>query len=179
MIPFDLTFGFIAGLLLAFSAKRELKNENNLFSNKFIYIAVLWMAVFYCPSTMWFQYEWPFWNTMYFLAPNDLPGYLIWLEATFLIIALLAGFLLAHYLIRYDKDTYVLIISIVTAIILILFLIILYDRSFFVGTYSEWIANTTIALWESPLFTAALIAGFVDVSSLIYILYRFINFNPK
>ncbi|MHA1984781.1 MAG: hypothetical protein ACW967_10525 [Candidatus Hodarchaeales archaeon] len=177
MIPFDLTFGFVAGLLLAFSAKTSLKNESNLFSNKYIYIAVLWMAIFYGPSTMWFQYEWPFWNTMYFLPPNDLPGYLIWLEATFLIIAILIGFLLAHYLIRSDKDYLVLVISIVVVVILILFLLILYDRSFFVGTYNEWLVGTTVVLWESPLFTAALIAGFVDTTILIYLLYRFNTHN--
>ena len=104
MIPFDLTLGLIAGLLLAYSARVQLRNESNLFFNKYIYIAVLWMAILYAPSTMWFQFEWPFWNTMYFFAPDVLPGYLIWFEATGLLLVVLIGFITGHKLIQNNKD---------------------------------------------------------------------------
>ncbi|OLS22230.1 MAG: hypothetical protein HeimC3_32340 [Candidatus Heimdallarchaeota archaeon LC_3] len=171
MIPFDLTMGFVVGLLIAYSAKKQLKNEQNLFSNKYLFLSALWMAIFYAPSTMWFQFEWPFWNTMYFLPPESLPGYLIWFEAMFLIIAILLGFLLAQMLIKRNKDNYPIIIAIVVSVLLIIFLLILQDRSFYVGTYSEWSTSNAEFLLDSPLFYAALIAGSVDLIPLFYILY--------
>lgn len=179
MIPFDLTVSFVAGQLLALSAIKQLKKESSLFFNKYLYIAILWMAILYAPSAMFFFHNWTDWNVMYVLEPEALPSYVIWLDNSALFLAIMFGFILAHILIRKEKEKFVVACSIAALAILFIFMWITYDRSFYVGTYAEWKTKTAISLWESPVWTANIYSGFIDLVPLGYLCYRFFKDGMK
>lgn len=179
MIPFDITVSFVAGQMLAFSARKQLKSEASLVYNKYLYIAILWMALLYAPSAMFFYHEWTDWNTMYVLKPEDLPGYVIWLDASALVLTIIAGFISAHILIKKEKDNGVIVSSVAALILLGIFLLVTYDRGFYVGTYDEWKAGTAGSLWSSDVLTANIIAGIIDLGPLAYLCYRFLSEESK
>ena len=159
MIPFDVTFGFIAGLVTAFLTKAKLEQETNLYFNKYIYVFMAWLAFIYGPLVYWFQSGWPFWNTMYFL--EEIPAYVVTIYATAVMVIGTFGFILADYLIREQKSSLVPIIMVTSAILISLFLLGFLDRVLYVGTYQEWEAETAVILWESSLFPVFLLAGSV------------------
>lgn len=167
MIPFDITFGFIVGLVIAFLTKDKLEQETNWYFNKYIYVFMAWLAFIYGPLVYWFQSGWPFWNTMYFL--EDIPAYVITIYATSVLLIGALGFVLAHKFIREEKSSLVPIIIVTSAILISLFLMAFSDRVLYVGTFQEWETGTAVILWESSLFPVFLIAGSIILVTLILV----------
>ncbi len=175
MIPFDIVVSFVAGQMLALSARKQLKKEPSIFFNVYLFIAALWMAILYAPSAMFFFHNWTDWNVMYIVPPEKLPSYVIWLDCSALFLVLLFGFISAHILIRRGNDKLIVVSSIAAVVALLAFMWITFDRSFFVGSYEEWKAGTATWLFSSPVWTANIYSGVIDLVPLGYLCYRFLK----
>ncbi|ODS39127.1 MAG: hypothetical protein A7316_00555 [Candidatus Altiarchaeales archaeon WOR_SM1_86-2] len=175
MIPFDITFGFLAGVLLAFAAKKHLK-QTEIFFNKYIYLTLIWAGVIFAPSTMLFQYTWTAWNIMYVVNPATLSPYFIIVVCSSLVIATMLGFMFAHHLIKKGKESIVSACIIALGIFLVLFLFLTPDRSFHIGTYDDLLAGNATPIPNATGFLInGIVVGAVDTLSLLYLLVRFFS----
>lgn len=155
MIPFDWSVGFVTGQTLAYAAKKELATENKRLVNRPFVISLLWMALVYAPSAMFFYHGWTAWNSVYVLkdvpagtGSSEYPDFesrrllyesiLIWIDCTALIGIFIGGFVLAHRWIARGNQRNILIACVTVTVMLLAYLGLTYARSFFVTTYEHF-----------------------------------------
>lgn len=156
MIPFDMSVSFLAGQTLAYAARRRLRREDDLFANRPLMIALLWMVLIYTPSAMFFFHGWSAWNSVYVLGgvplgPPGFPEYpyfesrrllyeaiLIWLDCAALGGIFYGGFVLAHRWIRAGEARRALWSCLGVALAFLLYMAATYDRSLVVTTYETF-----------------------------------------
>ena len=173
MIPFDIVVSFVAGLVLAYAARRQLRGEESLFFNRYIYIAVLWMTFLYGPTDLFFYHGWPDWELMYFVKAETVNPFFTLIFAVSLFASIMAGFISADYLIKKERDRLVIVVSLASLLLLAAFLLATFDRGYYVGTHAEWRAGLGVPLLQTDLFKYMTALGIVDFAVLGYIYRRF------
>jgi hypothetical protein len=97
MVPFDMAVSFAAGQTLSYSARQQLKEEKAFLFNRPHFISVLWMALLYAPSAMFFYHGWTAWNIVYIFDPDKTvlkDAIFIWLDCA--VLALVTPHLIPH-----------------------------------------------------------------------------------
>jgi hypothetical protein len=176
MIPFDLAVAFVAGALLSLGAKEQLRNEKSLFYNKPLVYSMLWMTFVYTPSAMFFYHGWPDWNVMYVFDSSKnllLSALLIRIDAMALISVFFLSFIVGHIQIRKGNERSVMVSMVVALIVLGAILLGLYNRSFFVAPYDQWLRGEGEWLFTSLVFYSNIVAAFTDLGPLAYLYLRF------
>ncbi len=173
MIPFDIVVSFVAGQALAYAARERLREEASLFFNRYLYIAVLWMAFFYAPTDLFFYHGWPDWELMYYVEAARVNPFFTLVFSVILFAAIMAGFISADYLLRMGRDRLVIAMALVLLVLLALFLLATFDRGYYVGTYAEWQAGLAVPLLQTDLFRYMTALGIVDFTVLGYVYRRF------
>jgi len=183
MLPADITMSFVVGIFLALTARKELRNIDSIFYNKYLCITLLWTGVIFMPSTLLFLYDWTAWNLMYYTNPAELNSYILTIFFPSLIVAMGAsGFMLTHHLIRKkDGKCYLPVIILIAVIILFCaFLILTLDRWFFhVSAEFEGWKGAPCIIDSQGLLMNLVIVGGINVISLAYILHRFFTFTQN
>lgn len=188
MLLFDMAFQFTAGATLATGARDELLDQRCQVTRTDAYRASLLYSMFlYVPSAIAFFYAWPGWDSMYLLdlETNRVLGLaFVWLDAALLCGCCILGFRATVAWLRKGGGRPLPILLRLLAIWAVVGLILvplLWERSFTVTSYSAFMAGT----WERfavrwgeqdsffgrPIMWCLLASGVIDILPL-YLLYR-------
>lgn len=158
MVQVDLPAAFTIGMVFALLAKKYLKKEPDIFTNKLIGPLNLYMSCSFSPAGLFLLVGWPAWEVMYVTGwvekPFDRPLVAGFYIVFFIAMMLLAnvGFWLAHYWYKKGKDKLVAIGAIVGGIVTVSPFILNWGIWWNIGTYSDVTAGAGYSFFKPPFF---------------------------
>jgi len=158
MIQVDLPGAFTVGQVFALLAKKYLKGEPDIFTNKLVGPLNVYLTCGFSPAGLFLLFGWPAWEIMYVTAwvenPFNRP-----LVAGFYVLFLIAmvllgnlGFMLGHYWYKKGKDKWVVYGAIVGGILTVLPFLLRWGVWWNIGTYAEVTAGGGYSFWQPPFF---------------------------
>lgn len=158
MVQVDLPAAFAVGQVFALLAKKYLKNEPSIFTNKLLGPLNFYLCCCFSTVGMFLLVGWPAWEVMYVSGwvenPFDRP-----LVAGFYVVFLIAmmllgnfGFMLGHYWYKKGKDKLVVIWAIIGVILTALPFILKWGVWWNIGTKSQIEAGTGYSFFKPPFF---------------------------
>ena len=158
MIPVTLPAAITLGFIFSFITKKILKEEAELFHHRLLGFFNIYIICGFVPAGMFFLTGWPSWEMMYLTGwlenAFDRPLVAGFHVAYYVLMILLAntGFILGHYLIRKEKETFVIIGLVSGALVTIVAILLRLNVFFTIGTYAEIQQNRGASFVEGPFF---------------------------
>jgi len=183
-VPFDIVFSFIIGSGIALWFKEELRAEARVVFHPYFAVALIFECFFYLPLGFWLYYFYPAWSWMYFFDPAALEplnlAVLGVVMVSLYLLALVAGFQLAQFLIKRGRERSAAVITICALLILGLFCLFTLKRLLWVGDFQRWNDGLATFLVKHRLAYINALMAVLGFGSLAFLLRKLKgqNFSP-
>ena len=104
MIQVDLFLSFAIGASLAAAAGDKLKNVKCAYVNEYFVYTVCYLGLVFAPSGIYFLWQHPGWETMFFYDRTELHGIVPCLFTVTNVLFGIVGFQLSYRLVRSDRE---------------------------------------------------------------------------
>ena len=176
MVQVDLPAAFMLGHILSNTAKKFLKKEPNLLTNKMLGPVNLYLSCGFAPIGMFLLIVWPSWEVLYVtdwlenVLNQPFTGLCYVLFPIGMVVLGNIGFILGHYWFRKGKDLFVYIGIAVSAVLTGLPYLIYWGVYWKIGTYAEVKSGGGYSFFAPPFIVSLAILGVFFTGTLVLII---------
>ena len=173
-IPFDAIAGYVAGSLVAFTARDPLSREGDPLRTRYFAVVALFACGALMPAGIVLYVQYPDWSLMYLANPAHLHSVIMVPVVAALYLAMpAAGFVLTHRIVAADHERLARAVLVGCGVAVLLLLVFGWERLMTVAYYDDYYyGGEIVPLYESPLvWPLALIVFFVGFAFVFSVLH--------